>query len=269
MYMKKTNKRRTALITGATSGIGAAYAYALAEKGHDLIITGRRREIIEDVAKQIREKFPVNVFVSIVELSETIEVDQLIKTIEKIGPIDILVNNAGFTTKGLFYQQDIIEQKKMVLVHNIAMMRLVHAVLPYMIERGCGAIINVSSIQAVTPMSLSVTYSSAKAFIKNFSISLHCEVGKHGVRVLCVLPGFTRTDLGRYIGVDMTMADNMPFTHWMPPEEVVKISLRELRRKNNVICVPGYGNKVLYIMAKMIPEHLWYRLVPKIVGRMP
>ncbi|MFH2065152.1 MAG: SDR family oxidoreductase [Pseudomonadota bacterium] len=267
--MMKPNRKKTALITGATSGIGAAYAYALAERGYDLILTGRRREVINEVAERIREKFQANVLVVIVELSDAKEIDQLIHTMQRMGPIDILVNNAGFTSKGLFYQQDIIEQEKMVLVHNIAMMKLTHAVLPGMTERRCGAIINVSSIQAVTPMPFSATYSSAKAFMKNFSICLHCEVKDLGVKVQCVLAGFTRTDLGRYIGVDMTRAKDVPFAHWMLPEDVVRISLHGLLNKNRVICIPGAGNKALYVMAKLVPERLWYRLAPSIVKRMP
>jgi short-subunit dehydrogenase len=267
--MLKTKQKKTALITGATSGIGAAYAYALAEQGYDLIITGRRREVIEDVADKIRKKLHVKVSVSIVKLSEAKNIDRLIHIIKKSGPIDMLINNAGFTTKGLFHQQDIVEQEKMVLVHNIAMMRLTHAVLPGMIERKCGSIINVSSIHAATPMSMNATYSSAKAFIKNFSISLHCEVKDQGVKVQCVLPGFTRTDLGRYLGVDMINARDSFFIHWMSPEEVVRMSLRDLRRKNKVICIPGIGNKALYITAKLLPERLWYGLVPRIVKRMP
>lgn len=267
--MLKPNGRKMALITGATSGIGAAYAYALAEQGHDLIITGRRRDVIENVANKIEKQFQVKASVAIAELSEKKDLDQLLDMIKKIGPVDVLVNNAGFTTKGLYHQQDIIEQEKMVLVHAVAMMKLTHAVLPGMIERRSGTIINVSSIQAVTPMSLSTTYASAKAFMKNFSMSLFCEVREHGIKVQCVLPGFTRTDLGRCIGVDMKSYKDKPMVHWMLPEEVVKVSLRDLHKRNKVICVPGVGNKVLYAISKFISERLWYALVPGIVEKMP
>ncbi|MBI5843628.1 MAG: SDR family NAD(P)-dependent oxidoreductase [Deltaproteobacteria bacterium] len=268
MEIMKPN-RKNALITGATSGIGAAYAHALAERGYDLILTGRRREVIEGVREKIENRFKTKVRVVMAELSDSGDLDQLLHAIHKAGPIDMLVNNAGFTTKGIFHRQDILELEKMVLVHNIAMMKLTHAVLPGMIERQHGVIINVSSIQAVTPMSLSVGYTSVKAFMKNFSISLHCEVKDHGVKIQCVLPGFTRTDLGRGIGVDMNTIEDRRMMRWMLPEEVVRVSLRELDKKNKVICIPGTGNKALYVAAKLLPERWWYLIAPKIVNNMP
>ena len=173
--MLMPNGRKKAVITGATSGIGTAYVHSLAARGYDLIITGRRRYIIENVAREIRKKFGVKVNIVIAELSDAKDVDLLTEQIKKACPVDVLVNNAGFTTKGFYHQEDIIEQEKMVLVHVIAMMKLIHAVLPGMIERKTGTIINVASLQAVTPMSLSATYSSAKAFMKNFSRCLHCR----------------------------------------------------------------------------------------------
>ena len=267
--MLTPNGKKKAIITGATSGIGAAYAHGLAERGYDLIITGRRRNIIENVAREIEKKFGVRVNVVITELSDERYVDLLVEQIKKDCPVDVLVNNAGFTTKGFYYQEDIATQEKMVLVHVIAMMKLTHAVLPGMIERKSGTIINVASLQAVTPMSLSTTYSSVKAFMKNFSICLHCELRAHGIKVQCVLPGFTRTDLGRGIGVDMNVIEDKPTRRWMRPEEVVKASLHELKRRNCVICVPGAGNKFAYMAARMLPERLWYMIEPSIVRNMP
>lgn len=267
--MHASHERKMALITGATSGIGAAYAQALAEQGYDLIMTGRRREVIEDVARRIENKYPVRTSVAIVELSDTTDFDRLLELVRKIGPIDLLVNNAGFTTKGYYYQQDIIEQERMVLVHVVAMMKLTHTVLPGMIAKRSGAIINVASIQAITPMSQSATYCSIKAFMRNFSISLHSEVKVHGVKVQCVLPGFTRTDLGRGIGVDFNEIKDSLAIHWMSPEEVVRVSLRDLHKSNKVICVPGARNKALYMMLRVLPERLWSILDSSIVQRMP
>ncbi len=263
------NGRKKAVITGATSGIGAAYAQGFAEMGYDLIITGRRRNIIESVAGEIEKKFGVKVNGVIAELSNERDVDMLVEQIKKVCPVDVLVNNAGFTTKGFYHEEDIVEQEKMVLVHVIAMMKLTHAVLPGMIERKTGTIINVASLQAVTPMSLSTTYGSVKAFMKNFSMSLHCEIKGYGIKVQCMLPGFTRTDLGRGIGVDMNSIKDKTTRKWMRPEEVVSTSLRGLKKKNSVLCIPGVGNKIAYVAAKIMPERLWYMIEPGIVSNMP
>jgi len=267
--MLTPNKRKKAVITGATSGIGAAYAKALAERGYDLIITGRRRDIIENVAKEIEKKFGVIVHVVIADLSDAKDVDLLAERIRQDGSVDIIVNNAGFATKGFYHQEDLIEQERMVLVHVIAMMKLTRAILPGMIEKKTGTIINIASLQAVTPMSLSATYSSTKAFVQNFSKCLHCEVKAHGIKVQCVLPGFTRTDLGRGIGVDMNKIENKPTRKWMLPEEVVSVSMRELKKKSKVVCIPGVGNKISYWAAKIMSERIWYMIEPGIVSNMP
>jgi len=267
--MIKPNEKKTALITGATSGIGAAYAHALARQGYDLIITGRRREVIEDIAHNIENKFQIKTTVKIVELSDDKDLSQLLDLIKEVGPIDVQVNNAGFTTKGLFHLQCISEQENMVRVHAVAMMKLTYAVLPGMIERRTGTIINVASIQAVTPMSLNATYCAVKGFIRNFSLCLHGEVKDFGVKIQCVLPGFTRTDIGRGIGVDMNRIEDKGFVTWMLPEEVVQVSFQDLKRKNKVISIPGAGNKMLYTLGKTLPDRVWNALASGISKRMP
>jgi hypothetical protein len=267
--MNTPTERKRALITGATSGIGEAYARAWAEKGYDLILTGRRRDVIEHVAQQIEQEYQVKAEVVIIELSDEKELDLFIEKVKDEGPIHVLVNNAGFTSKGLYHLHNITNEVNMVRVHAIAMMRLTHAVLPGMLERRSGAIINVASIQAVTPMSLSTTYCSVKAFMKNFSICIHSEVKDYGVKVQCVLPGFTRSDLGRTIGVDMNTMGDKGMVNWMLPEEVVRVSLRDLKKKNKVISIPGAGNKMLYTLIKMLPDRIWLALIPGISKKMP
>ncbi len=266
--MSELRQKRRALVTGATSGIGEAYAHALARQGYDLLLTGRRRPLIEGVAKQIEQTCQVEAEVVIVELSDADALGGLVEKIEAGGPFEVLVNNAGFTTKGLYHGQDIAQQENMVRVHAIAMMRLTHAVLPGMLERRSGTIINVASIQAVTPMSQNTTYCAVKAFLRNFSLCLHTEVRDSGVKVQCVLPGFTRTDLGRTIGVDMNAMKDRGMVRWMSPAEVVRTSLRDLE-KGRVISIPGAGNRLLYALAKALPDPLWLALVPAIARKMP
>lgn len=266
--MSAPTERRRALITGATSGIGEAYANALARRGYDLLLTGRRRDVIEEVARRIEQTCQVHVEVVTVELSDAGALAGLVERMQTGPAIDVLVNNAGFTTKGLYHAEDIAQQEDMVRVHAIAMMRLTHAVLPGMLARRSGTIINVASIQAVTPMSQSTTYSSVKAFMRNFSLCLHAEVGDSGVRVQCVLPGFTRTDLGRTIGVDMNTVEDRGMVRWMSPAEVVRVSLRDLE-KDRVVSIPGAGNRFLYALAKALPDRLWLALVPAVARKMP
>ena len=98
---------------------------------------------------------------------------------------------------------------------------------------------------------------------------LHCELSAHGIKIQCVLPGFTRTDLGRDIGVNMNVMKDKPARKWMRPEEVVHASLREMKKKNSVLCIPGAGNKIAYMAAKIMPERLWYMIEPGIVSNMP
>jgi short-subunit dehydrogenase len=266
--MSAPTERRRALVTGATSGIGEAYAHALAGRGYDLLLTGRRRSLIDQVARRLEERFQVRAEVANVELSDAGALAGLVERTRQGGPIDVLVNNAGFTTKGLYHCLDVTEQENMVRVHVIAMMRLTHAVLPGMLERRTGAIINVASIQAVTPLSLSTTYSAAKAFMKNFSLCLHSEVRNSGVKVQCVLPGFTRTDLGRTIGVDMNAKEDSGMVRWMSPVEVVRVSLRDLE-KNRAVSVPGARNRFLHAVAKALPDRLWLAVAPFIARKMP
>lgn len=266
--MNAPSERRRALVTGATSGIGEAYADALASRGYDLLLTGRRRSLIDQVARRLEETFQVRAEVATVELSDGDALAGLVERTQQGSPIDVLVNNAGFTTKGLYHSLDVTEQEDMVRVHVIAMMRLTHAVLPGMLERRTGAIINVASIQAVTPLSQSATYSAAKAFMKNFTFCLHGEVRSTGVKVQCVLPGFTRTDLGRTIGVDMNATADRGMVHWMSPAEVVRVSLRDLDR-NRVVSIPGARNRLLHAVAKALPDPLWLAVAPLLARKMP
>lgn len=133
---------KTAVITGATSGIGAAFAKRLAHRGYDLVVTGRRMDIIEKMAGALSSEFGVSVEVIKAELSDGKDMDRLIKVIKKLDTIEFLVNNAGFGTNDYFWNVSIEEHERMVAVHVTAAMRLAHAVLPAMIRRKKGYIIN-------------------------------------------------------------------------------------------------------------------------------
>ena len=222
--------KSTAIITGATSGIGAEYARRLAANGYDLILTGRRETKIQALADEIRHNSGREVEVKLVELSDPAQLDDLIKAI-KNRDIRLLVNNAGFGTTKFFHLEPFERYEQMVATHILAHTKITYAVLPEMIERGRGTIINVSSAGAFLSSPKTVTYSGTKAYLVAFTESLHMELEGTGVQVQVVCPGLTRTDMHARLGIPEEAAlDWGPFK-WISTTEVVACSLRCLKKK--------------------------------------
>ena len=253
------NNKPTALITGATSGIGAEYARRLSSDGYALIVTGRRSEKIHALANELAQANGTHVEVYIVELSNPSQVDDFIEKI-KDKNVDLLINNAGFGTAQFFHQEPFEIHEKMIATHILVHMKIIYTILPKMVEQGSGAIINVSSSGAFLPSPKTVTYSGTKAFLVAFTESLHLELEGTGVQIQVVCPGLTRTDLHVRLGIpDEATADWGPFK-WISPREVVDCSLGCLKKKK-VLCLPGRMNKVQVFMRRLIPETLYYRTI--------
>jgi len=251
------NDRQTALITGATSGIGAEYARRLSSDGYDLIITGTRSERIHALADELTRVNGSHVEVHIVELSDLVQVDGFIEKV-KDRNIDLLINNAGFGTTKFFRQESLETQEKMIAVHILAHMKIIHTILPRMIKKGSGAIINVSSSGAFLPSPKTVTYRGTKAFLVAFTESLRLKLEGTGVQVQVVCPGLTRTDMHIRLGIpEKAAADWGPFK-WISPQEVVECSLRCLKKKK-VLCLPGRLNRMQVIMRRLIPESFYFK----------
>lgn len=231
------------LITGASAGIGAAYARELGSRGRQLTLVGRRIDRLEDLAEELRTA-GAEVHVLAVDLSEVLGVTQVVECIRQRGPLDLLVNNAGFGVLGAFAEQSLDDQLQMVRVHIDATLALSRAALPGMREKGGGAIINVSSGAALSPFPGSAVYGGSKAFLNNFSVALQSEEKEHGVRIQCLCPGYTITEFhGResFQGFDV---DQVPEHLWMTPEQVVKESLQALQ-DGPVVVIPGAENRRL------------------------
>ena len=254
----KTQRVKTALITGATSGIGASYARRLARDGYNLILTGRREGKIKMLADELSTAHNVNVEIVLVELSDADEIDALISRIRN-EPVDVLVNNAGFGITRFFYEEPLESQQNMVSVHVLAVMKLSHAVLPGMIERREGVLINVSSAGAFLPTPAEAVYTGTKAFLVSFTESLHLELQNTNVKVQVVCPGLTLTNMPlRKLGVDEEqLLKRMPY-HWMKPEEVVDASFDALER-NQVVCIPGALTKLTIISRFILPAPVYYK----------
>lgn len=248
-----SNKRHTAIITGATSGIGKAFAYQFAEQGFNLIITGRRSEELKKVAKTISATNNINVKTFIGDLTDQKIRLNLCNLIKRSRSIEVLINNAGFGIDQPFYGIHINDISSMISTHIIATTEITHAVLPKMIRQKKGTIINVSSLGAFIPGLTRSMYLATKSFVHYFTESLSMEVRQFGIRVQSLCPGMTTTDFHRN-HKDAGLEKKFQLIKFMTPKKVVEISLKALR-KGQVLCIPGALNKMFYIIAKNLP--LW------------
>ncbi len=256
-----------AVITGATSGIGKVFAYRLGEQGYDLVITGRRKEELTQVAREIAEKYGVEVVEHIIELSSPIEFSALLQEIQPYEDIEVLINNAGFGNYGTFLEVDYFEHENMVSVHIDVALQLIHAIAPAMVKNKRGAIINVSSLLSFYPVPNTAIYSATKAFLTSFSEALASELGPHGIVVQALLPGLTRTDFHRKSGTTETIKKQASLIRWMTSEQVVDASFVALKR-GKAICIPGAINRLIVMITnRLLPRSLVYRILRKAVSR--
>ncbi len=232
---------QTALVTGASSGIGRAFCQRLATRCERIIAVARREDRLLELQQQLPdvELIPVQADLATVE-----GVTRCTEAIRQKGPVDLLVNNAGISVFGSYTDADVDQQLDTVRVNVDALMVLTRAALPFMRERGGGAVINVASIGAFLPMRDTVVYGASKAFVQSFSCSLADEVRRDNIRVQCLCPGMTRTeihDTPMFEGFDKT---RIPEELWMESEEVVDLSLAALE-EDRVIVVTGETNVMM------------------------
>ena len=249
-------------ITGASSGIGAAFARELGRRGFDLILTGRRRAQLDALANALVGAHGIRVEVITAELADDAALEQLAERVRSEAQLEMLINNAGFGSGGApFHQQDYAVHQAMLRVHVQATVRLTYAALPTLLARRQGAIINVSSVAAFFTIPYQVMYSATKEFIRAFSEALAIELRGSGVRVQALCPGFTRTDFHARLGADpeRVYRTSGPMKA-MSAEEVVQASLRCLAR-DEVICIPGAHNRFASFLPCIVPRRLQHWLL--------
>lgn len=255
----------TALIPGASSGIGAAFARKLASQGYALVLVARREERLASLAAELQAQFHVDVEVLAADLSYPAGIERVEKRMAELEALDILVNNAGFGDPGRFAEIPLERHVAMIQVHVLASVRLSRTVLPGMIARGRGAIINVSSIDAFGAKPDDVTYCATKAYINVFSEGLQAELLNTGVHVQALCPGFTYTEFhDRPAYESYPVKAKIPKALWMSPEVVVAESLVALER-GRVICIPGFKNRLLVALLVSLARS---RLAPLLVRAM-
>ncbi|MEW5734176.1 MAG: SDR family oxidoreductase [Thermodesulfobacteriota bacterium] len=248
---------RLAVVTGASSGLGAEFARQLAGQGYGLLLVARRRERLQELATTLSANHGIAAEALAVDLGARAELEALAARLAN-EPVELLVNNAGFGITGRFFDMDVAVWERMVRVHVDAALLLTHAVLPGMMARDRGAVVSVSSLAAFAAMPGNVVYGATKSFLHSFTRSLDLELASRSsrVRVQVLCPGFTRTEF--HAGMQDETA-HIPGWAWMPAVEVVAASLRALEH-NQVVVVPGWRNRLIVELLDAIPARVRRRL---------
>ena len=242
------SSRSTALITGATAGIGHEYAVQLAARGHDLVLVARNAERLEQVAEELRRAHQVEVEVLVADLTDRAALKRVeVRLADHDRPVDLLVNNAGFGLKKRFLDNTADEETEMLEVLVTAVLRLSHAALRAMAERGHGGIINVSSVAAFLPRG---TYSAAKAWVNSFSEWAHLEYKSRGVTVMALCPGFTKTEFHERMQVKRGNG-----FMWLDVDFLVRKSLEDFD-KGRAFSIPGAQYKTIIALTRAIPNRV-------------
>ena len=247
---------RTALITGASSGIGEAIARELAQRGHGVTLVARRADKLENLAVELRST-GVQAHVLVADLSDRDARAALPDRIAELGlTTDILINNAGFSTMGPVAKSDPLAEMDMIEVDVMAVADLCSRFLPSMVERGRGAVLNVASTGAFQPLPGQAAYGAAKAFVLSYSESLSGELRGTGVQVSVLCPGPVETGFGERAGVSKEEAEAaLPKFLWETPETVAAAGVEALV-KGRVVAIPGYANHAGAILGRLTPNRL-------------
>ena len=258
--------RRVALVTGASSGIGAAFAEALAARDTDVIVVARRLDRLETLRDRLQERHAVRVHVVQSDLSCRGAVDAICAELDRRGlVVDILVNNAGFGVSGRLVASPWQTHEAFLQVMIGTVAELTHRVMPGMIERRFGRIINVASLAALLPAPAGHTmYAASKAFVVKFSEALALEGRPHGVLVTALCPGFTWSEFHDVVGTRESVS-RMPSFMWTRATDVAERGLEAVELGASVVVV-GRFNATLATLARLLPQSV-VRAVSRRVGR--
>jgi short-subunit dehydrogenase len=250
-------KGQRALVTGASSGIGAVFARELASRGSDLVLVARSRDKLASLADELRASYGVAADAVVADLAKPSAADELAAELRDSAPqIDILVNNAGFGLHALLHQADAARLTEMVQVNVAALVDLTRLYLPGMVARDRGAVINVASTAAFQPVPYMAVYGASKAFVLSFTEALWAETRRTGVRVTALCPGSTETEFFAVAG------ENAQVGRIMAPQRVVHAALRALDRRASTV-VTGAGNRLLINAPRLGPRQFVARMAER------
>jgi len=253
----------TALVTGASSGIGAAIAGELASRGHALILTARREERLRTLARDLDQEHGVEVGVIACDLGDADERERLDLEVAKGGRwVEILVNNAGFGSRGDFVSNDRGRMLEMVRLNVEAVVDLTGRLLPGMVQRGRGSIINVASVAAFQPMPGAAVYAASKSFVLSFSEATRTELRGTGVTVTAVCPGPIKTEFTGSAGMG-GVEDSTPNLLWMSAEDLARHAVSGAERDKRVV-VPGALNRAQSLAGQHSPRAVALPLIRRV-----
>jgi uncharacterized protein len=250
---KDAQPTTTALVTGASSGIGVALAGELARRGHALTLVARRAERLREMAAEIGDEHGVRVEAIPADLTDASERDRIPGEVDARGQVvDLLVNDAGIGTKGLFHELPAAKEVQLVRLNVEAMVALCGAFLPGMVERGGGGVLNVSSVSGFMPVPQQATYSASKAFVLTFTEALRMDLHGTGVTATALCPGPVETEFEGII-------EDLPSRLFLDPARVAREAIDGLERGRRAV-VPGGSNKVNAVVGRNTPRAVFLPL---------
>ncbi|MDX6633089.1 MAG: uncharacterized protein QOG26_1094 [Solirubrobacterales bacterium] len=266
MALPSPSAGSTALVTGASAGIGAAIARELAARGHGVTLVARREERLRELARELAAAHGVRAEAIGADLGDPRGRDRMAAAISKLGlEVEVLVNNAGFGTFGFFAKADRQRQLEMVRLNVEAVVDLESRYLGTMVDRGRGAVLNIASMAAFQPLPGSSTYAATKAFVLSHSEALHSELQGTGVTVTAVCPGPVKTEFSEAAGI-AGVEERTPGMLWMSAEDVAKSAV-DAAEKGKRSVVPGLMNQAGAIAGRHTPRTVLLPTVKRFWGR--
>ncbi|MDH4396625.1 MAG: SDR family oxidoreductase [Limnobacter sp.] len=251
--------QKTALITGASAGIGKAFAEHLALQGYNLILVARRKDKLSELADQLGRKYGIDAYVLAADLAQPDAVTHLAAEVQNLGlSVDFLINNAGLSGNYKFTDASWTELAAEIQIMITSLTQLCHVFLPKMKARQWGRVINVSSIAAYAPPGASLLYTGIKSYVLNASQAMDMELKPHGVNVTALCPGFTRSEFHDVMGTRGT-TNKFPNVMWQGADEVAEEAYKAVMA-GHPVCVTGWFNKASVAVMKPLPEGVRYRL---------
>jgi uncharacterized protein len=255
-----------ALVTGASTGIGAAIAVELARRGTDLVLVARSEDKLDAIAEELGGEHGVDIEVLPADLTDDA---QLSRVEDRLGdeerPVDLLVNNAGFGHSGAFLDSSADRSEGEITLNAIALTRLTHAVLPRLVDAGHGGVLNVSSVGSFQPVPRMAVYAATKAYVSSFTEALHEELRGTGVHITALCPGFTRTPFIEAAGAE-SEASKIPGFLWQEAEPVAVAGVDAVSRGRAKV-VSGPVNQLTTLVSSLTPSTVSRRVIHEVIDR--